>query len=149
MNCASFRNSIFDWSENDFSSFSVDEFETHSEECTECSDLLEEFSKTIAIIEQDKLNEPDPFAVTRLLQKLENYQEAEKWWVFPVSQTILRPVYLGIGIVLAILVGVVMGFEESGINRARISKNNDIESVRSELNVPDIMGDDIIQFSNQ
>jgi hypothetical protein len=149
MNCASFKNSLFALSENDYSLFSADEFEAHSKECAECSILLEEFSKTMAIIEQDKLNEPDPFVATRLIQKLENYQKAEIWWVFPVSKPVLQPLFLGIGIVVAILLGVVMGFEESGLIRTRIANNFDIESVRSELNVPDVMGDDVVQFSNQ
>ena len=144
MNCASFRNSIFAWSENDFSSFSADEFTAHSKECAECSQLLEEFNKTLAIIEQAKLIEPEPFAATRLLQKLENHQESEGLWFFPVSTPVLRPLYVGLGIVFAILLGVVVGFEESRIIRPMNYEN--LESVRSELNVPDVMKDDVIQF---
>ena len=103
----------------------------------------------MAIIEQEKRIEPNPFAETRLLQKLENYKEAENWWDFPVPKPFLRPIYLGLGITAAILLGVVMGFEEGGIYLNLTSKITNIESVRSELNVPDIMGEDIIEFSNQ
>ncbi|MCX6272590.1 MAG: hypothetical protein NTU44_15495 [Bacteroidetes bacterium] len=149
MNCEKFKNSIFAWSENDFSSFTTEEFEAHASECVQCSLLKEEIVKTMAIIEQDKHMETDPYAVPRILQKIENRQEAKNWWGFPVNKPALRPVYLGIGILVAILLGVVMGFEESGINKARIANNIDIESVRSELNVPDIMGDDVTEFSNQ
>jgi hypothetical protein len=148
MNCTSFRDNIFAALEQEYTTFSEQEFDTHKQQCQECSRLYVAFEKSVSIIETDKLLEPNPFGATRILQKLENYQERERWWLQPLRPS-FKPAVIGFGFVFALSMGILIGIQETKSGHANYAGNNEAESVRSALNVPDIMKEDIIQFSNQ
>ena len=149
MNCASFRSSILAYTEQDFHSYSVRDFEFHSHECAACAHLLSEFRLTQEIIGKDKSIEPNPFADTRMIQRLENLRERESVWIYLFSLPRFRPLYLSFGLVLAMLLGVFLGLEEGVLPAVNSHNNTDIDLLRTELNVPDMMGDDAILFANE
>jgi hypothetical protein len=148
LSCTSFRDNIFAAIEKDYSSFSATEYDQHLQDCPDCYRLFEAFGKSLSIIEEDKLVEIDPFAGTRILQKIENYQEREPWWLLPVRPS-FKPAIIGFGLIFALSMGILIGIQETKSGQADFYGNNEAESIRSALNVPDVMTEDIIHFSNQ
>ena len=73
MNCNDFREHIYSIAENDYYPYSIEEIEAHLTGCTGCSRLVKAFKLSSCIIDTDRKVEPDQYAATRLLQKLENY----------------------------------------------------------------------------
>jgi RNA polymerase sigma factor (sigma-70 family) len=107
-----------------------------------------EFRATVQQLESARLTEPPAFAEARLLQRLEEYVALPQAALWPQPMRLSRMIYLSLGAAAAILLGVMLGF--TGEKKLLLRKASDpMMDMRTELNVPAIAEEDVIQFSHQ
>lgn len=148
MECTTFRNKLFAYTEKSLPSGLQEDFALHSSTCKECSHILSEFRYTTQLIDQAKQAVPDALAAARILQKLEEHLSTPQPALWPETISAFRVLYLSLGAAAAILLGVTLGY--IGEKKIRTGKNSSdpMNDIRTELNVPKIAEDDIIEFSN-
>jgi hypothetical protein len=123
-------------------------FEDHYPTCNDCSRIVSEFQTLLSIIERKKSDEPNPFLQTRTLQRLDSHPELDKSTSFLVIQRILRPVSLSLLFLSAILIGLII-VNPWGIQFTDdLKQQNDIQVMKSGLNIPDFIDEDLTFFEN-
>jgi anti-sigma factor RsiW len=148
MDCKEFRNNLFAFTEGTLLPAADTAFRLHAASCGECSHILAEFRATVQQLESARLAEPPAFAEARLLQRLEEYVALPQAALWPQPMRLSRLIYLSLGAAAAILLGVMLGF--TGEKKLPLRNASDpMMDMRTELNVPAIAEEDVIQFSHQ
>ena len=123
-------------------------FEDHYPTCNDCSRIVSEFQTLLSLIERKKSDEPNPFLQTRILQRLDSHLEQVNKTSSPVYQRILRPVSLSFLFLTAILIGLLI-VNPWGIQLTDdIQQQNDLQVMKSGLNIPDFIDEDLAFFEN-
>lgn len=138
--CKIVHENLFAYTEGNLSDTIQSQFDAHVSDCAQCAALLSGFKSVINTIEDQKNIEPRPFAETRILHGIEQKLEAKHESQFMVFTKVLQPAIFSIGLVAAILIGLFIGYQ--GVNVSNAAKEREAASVRSELNVPDIIYDE-------
>jgi len=146
-NCKLLHENLFAYAEKTLPPALMLQLDTHVNECSKCATLLAEFNSVMAIMEDQKSMEPRPFAETRILQGIESRMEKRQKSASPVFVKILQPALISVGVLIALSIGFLIGSDFADTH-AQYSQNEEmIEAVRSDLNVPDFMTDDIFYFT--
>ena len=142
MDCSFIRRNLFSYQEHQLSGKDNKEFEAHLHSCSECSRIVSEFQSVTSVIELRKTEEPNPFAGTRIIQKLESEMESTREKTNPLYLRILQPLSVAALLVIAVIIGFsIVKQREPGIS-AIINHQQDIQAIQSDLNIPDFVDED-------
>ena len=149
MDCSKFKSDIFAFREGALSEESTHSAKLHLASCRACNWLLSEFNALDAIIEQEKLAEPNPFAATRILQRLENEVEQQKNYHFPRWIRILQPATISLALLCGIFIGSFTAKKDSTQVSRLVNTSENIEFLRSNLFISEFADEDKILVLNK
>ena len=146
-NCKLLHENVFAYVEKDLPSALLQQLDAHVNECSKCAALVAELKSTMVFMEEQKSVEPRPFAETRILQGIESRLEKRHKSASSVFARVLQPTIISVGVAAALAIGFFIGSDFAGTT-SQYSQNDEMtESVRTDLNVPEFMTDDIIYFT--
>lgn len=142
MICNEFRDNILAYTEKQLPGKLTESMDKHLEECDACMHLLAEFKIVAGYFEEERAIEPRPYAETRILEGIVttkgSYSGMFQNWI----KNSLQPAYLSLLVIFAIALGVYVGFRQEKQYSSAFPSEDQIESFRSDLNVPDFMDED-------
>ena len=145
MECKFIREHLFDYLDNELSPGEKTRFETHLGTCADCARLLEEFRTLHNAIGSGKKFEPDPYAGTRILSRIEKELDQKEPVAGHGFARILQPVILSLTILLAAWIGFTFAsYRESQSEKPKA----DINLVKTELHIADFTGEDKLLLLN-
>lgn len=144
MDCRDIENNLFAYGEGKLSPDNRHALEEHAGKCESCARLLESYRAMESVIKSDRAAEPNPFAATRILQRLENAQQRRSRY----ATAILRPVLITMALFLAISMGFLIG--SLGISRTMADETSDpqMESFKSDLFFTEFVDEDLTKFTD-
>jgi anti-sigma factor RsiW len=146
-NCKLLHENVFAYVEKDLPSALLQHLDAHVNECSKCAALVAELKSTMVLMEEQKSVEPRPFAETRILQGIESMLEKRHKSASSVFARVLQPTIICVGVAAALAIGFFIGSDFAGTT-SQYSQNDEMtKSVRTDLNVPEFMTDDIIYFT--
>ena len=149
MDCLFIRRNLFSYQEHKLSDKDNKEFEAHLLSCAECSRIVSEFRSVTSVIDLRKDAEPNPFAGTRIIQRLESEMESNKEKREPVFIRILQPLAVAALLVIAVIIGFSIVKQREPEISAIINHRQDIQAIQSDLNIPDFVDEDETFFANK
>lgn len=149
MNCSFIRRNLFSYQEHKLSDKDNKEFEAHLILCTECSRIVSEFQSLTSVIDLRKIAEPNPFAGTRIIERLESELESSKEKREPVFIRMLQPLVVAALLVIAVMIGFSIVKQREPEISAIIKHQQDIQAIQSDLNIPDFVDEDETFFANK
>ena len=108
MKCKVLHKKLIFFLEKELPENEMEQIKMHISECASCALFLEEMRKVLAIIDEEKMPETNPFLYSRVKVKLEDHAEkspAPGWF------TQLKPALQPIAFSILLAVGVYSGFE--------------------------------------
>lgn len=110
MNCNALHTKIIFFLEGELPGWEMEEVKIHLERCPDCVAFAEEMRKTLAVLENDKTPQLNPFFYTRVKARLEN-QAAERVTLQrrPVFARILQPAFFSVLLLAGIYAGIRIG----------------------------------------
>jgi anti-sigma factor RsiW len=144
--CELMQKDLFAYVENELSPARIKHLDQHISECAECNRILTEFRSVLALMEEQKSIEPRPFAETRILQGIESRLEIREKTTSRLFARIVQPTLISAGVAAALAIGFFIGSDSADIRTQNSQNNQMIESVRTDLNVPEFMTDDLTNF---
>lgn len=145
--CELLNKDLFAYMEKELSPVLIQQLDMHISECDECNRILAEFRNVQVLIEEQKSIEPRPFAETRILQEIQYRLEKKGKPTVPVFARILQPALISVGVATALSIGYLIGSDFANSNSQYSQNDEMIESVRTDLNVPEFMTDDLLHFT--
>jgi len=145
--CELLQKDLFAYLEQELPPERIQYLDHHISECDECNRFVAEFRNIFALMEKQKSVELRPFAETRLLQGIESKLEKRQKSVPPIFVRIFQPALLGVGVAIALAIGYFIGSDYADIHSQYSQTEEMTESVRTDLNVPEFMTDDLFHFS--
>lgn len=146
-NCKLLHENVFAYVEKDLPAVLLQLLDKHVAECAECAAIVTEFKSVLILMEEQKSIEPRPFAETRILQGIESRLEKQQNSPLPVFRRILQPALISVGVATALAIGFFIGSDFATVNTQYSQSEEMTESVRTDLNIPEFMTDDIIYFT--
>ena len=145
--CETLHNNLFDYVDKKMPSSLMLQLDMHVSECAECKRIVAGFRDMSVLMEEQKHIEPLPFAETRILQAVELRMEKGETTYSPVFLGVLKPAAISFGVAASLAVGFFIGSGFAGTHPAYSQNEETIEAVRSDLNVPEFMTDDLFYFT--
>jgi hypothetical protein len=110
MNCKTLHTKIIFFLEGSLPAWEMEEIKIHLENCSDCAVFANEMKKTLAVIENEKTPQLNPFFYTRVKTRLENQTEN----VVATRQTsvlvrILQPALFSLLLIAGIYSGIKIG----------------------------------------
>ena len=110
MNCKTIHKNLIFFLGNELPENEMEQIKSHITECDGCALFLEDLQKTLAVIDEEKMLESNPFLYSRLKVKLNDYGEkspAQGWLtqLKPALQPIAFSVLLALGIYSGFKIG--------------------------------------------
>ncbi|HNX42872.1 MAG TPA: hypothetical protein PLJ84_00390 [Bacteroidales bacterium] len=143
--CRLLHENLYGYAAKELPDTLMDQLDQHIAVCLDCKQLLEQFNDVLNAIGEHVGAEPLPYAGSRLLHRLEAALEMPEKSSFVFSKSILQPALISLGMLLALAIGFLIGTEGAG--RYAAYNENTIQEVRSDLNVPDFMTDELLEFT--
>ena len=142
MDCHYFCDNILAFTEKDLPSVVMTEMDLHLRGCFECSLLYSEFSHLGKYIEEEKAIEPRPFAETRIWEGVNSRLSEQR--ITPINWLVknLQPAFISIVVICAIAIGILIGMKGERQYTTSRPTDEQIESMRTDLNVPDFMDEE-------
>jgi len=145
--CELLNKNLFAYAEKELPPALMLQLDRHVSECVTCNRMVNEFKSVMALMEEQKSTELRPYAETRILQGIENRMEKLQNSKVSVFTRVLQPAMISAGVVIALSIGFFIG-SDFAASQSQYSQNEDItESVRTDLNAPEFMTDDMINFT--
>jgi predicted anti-sigma-YlaC factor YlaD len=146
--CTFVRKNIFSYIEEDLPGEIRHDVEEHLHSCKECSGIVSEFQSLSSLITKTKAAEPNPFTVTRILQRIETeiaeHSNEPRTFLFRV----IRPISFSFMFILAIVIGFALG-KQNGTSFSNAKNTpNDLQTLKSDLNIPDFIDEENIISDN-
>lgn len=108
MKCDKLHNDLIFFAEGSLSTKRKNEINDHLSKCDTCRKFVDELTYSMEIIDKEKTVETNPFLYSRILDKINNYeQSANTYRVF--APKILRPVFVILLILFGIFSGIKLG----------------------------------------
>jgi hypothetical protein len=146
--CTFIRENLFSYQENTLSSENHQLFEDHVRKCSDCVQFVNKFLQISNIFEAKRVEEPNPFIHTRTILKIESALERGNKPSFAFSKKILQPLMLSTGILMAVVIGFALGKQVDSARSMNLSRQNDIQFMKSDLYFTDFMDEDNTYFAN-
>jgi hypothetical protein len=148
IDCSFIRNNLFSYQEKQLPYGEYKEFVDHLHACEECTRIVSDFQSVTSFIDEKISAEPNPFIGTRILQRIESQLERERVTSNSGFLKILRPIFVS----FLLLIAIIIGFSIVKPLETRFSDNinhqNEIQVMKSELNIPDFIDEDNTFFDN-
>lgn len=144
MECREVQNNLFAYMEREISPDDISAFEAHISGCESCTRILAGYRAMEAAIEAEKAIEPNPFASTRILQRLESEEEKHRPLVIPA----LRPLLATLVLFLALMTGFLIGNRGMMRTPNTTIENQQIEILKSDFHIKDFVDEDITLLTN-
>ena len=121
MNCKTLHTKIIFFLEGELPAWEMEEVKIHLERCPDCDVFADEMKKTLTVLQNDKLQNVNPFFYTRVKARLENQAE-ENVAVRrnPVLVRILQPALFSLLLLGGIYAGIKIG------QPAKINSGNNV-----------------------
>lgn len=149
MDCSFIRRNLFSYQEHQLSDKDTKEFEAHLQTCPDCARIVSEFQSVTSVIDLRKTDEPNPFAGTRIIQRLESELESISEKTAPLYLRILQPLSIAALLVIAVIIGFSIVKQKEPEISAIIDHQQDIQAMQSDLNIPDFVDEDETFFANK
>jgi hypothetical protein len=146
--CDFVRDHLFSYQEKKLSGEKNQKFEVHLNTCIRCSELVLNFHSVAASIDARRADEPNPFIRTRTILKIESELERGNRPHFAFSKRILQPLMLSTIILTAVFIGLVLGKQVDSEFSGNLSRQNDIQFMKSDLYISDFTDEDNTFFEN-
>lgn len=108
MKCKNVHNKLIFFLEMELPVSEMEQVQKHLDECSECARFAAEMKNTLQILDNDKVNDENPFFYTRVKERLSKQAE-EQPAVRPVLVRILQPVAFSILLLLGVYGGFKLG----------------------------------------
>jgi len=148
MDCSFIRNNLFAYQEKQLPEREKREFEHHLHACEECDRIVSDFQSVTSVIDEKKSAEPNPFTRTRILQKIESQMECARALPNPFFQKILHPISVSFLLLIAVIIGFSIVKQGESEIFENINHQNEIQTMKSALNIPDFIDEDKTFFDN-
>ena len=145
--CELLQKDLFAYLEQELPPDRIQHLDHHISECAECNRVLAEFRSMLALMEEQKSIEPRPFAETRIMQGIESRLEKRQKSAGSFFGKILQPALISLGVAAALAIGYFIGYDFAGTHSQYTQNDQIIEAVRTDLNVPEFMTDDLFHFT--
>ncbi len=110
MNCNTLHTKIIFFTEGGLPAWEMEEIKIHLENCSDCAAFANEMKKTLAVIENEKMPQLNPFFYTRVKARLENQVEnVVATRQTPVLVRILQPALFSLLLLAGIYTGIKIG----------------------------------------
>jgi hypothetical protein len=149
MDCSFICRNLFSYQEHQLSDKDTKEFEDHLHSCPDCSRIVSEFQSVTSVIDLRKNDEPNPFAGIPLIQRLESEMESTQEKTNPLYLRILQPMSFAALLVIAVILGFSIVKQKELEISAIINHQQDIQAMKSDLNIPDFVDEDETFFANK
>jgi predicted anti-sigma-YlaC factor YlaD len=146
--CEFVRDHLFSYQEKKLLGEKNQKFEDHINTCIKCRELVHNFHSVSASIEAKRADEPNPFIQTRTIQKIESELERGNKPYFAFSKRIFQPFMLSTIILTAVFIGLVLGKQVDSEFSGNLSRQNDIQFMKSDLYITDFTVEDNVFFDN-
>lgn len=142
MNCQQFENEIFGYLEGTLPDDTYRAAHAHLKDCRHCQAIATGWEKIYQAIEKERTMEVNPFAGTRIMQRLEE-EVLSKRLHRPAWTLALRPLALAMAVSAGILMGAWQAnrFRQSG-NQPGMHSATEIENLRNSLFIHDFSDED-------
>ena len=148
MNCALFRSNITAFQEGSLSAEAMNAANNHLASCVVCSRVFAEFKEFDTIIALEKAAEPNPFAATRILQRVDSYFSTNKA-ASPAWVRMLQPAALAVALLCGILIGINTAQKSSALTTRPANPYENIEFLRSNLFISEFTDEDKVLVLNK
>jgi len=145
--CEILHKDLFAYLEKELPPVQLQHLDHHISECAECNRMLEEFRRMLALMEEQKSIEPRSFAETRIMQGIESRLEKQPKSASAVFVRLLQPALISAGVAAALTTGYFIGSDFADTHSQYTQNDEMIEAVRTDLNVPEFMTDDLFYFT--
>jgi anti-sigma factor RsiW len=145
--CELLQKDLFAYLEQELPPDRIKHLDHHISECEECNRILAEFRSMMALMDEQKSIEPRPFAETRIMQGIESRLEKQQKSASSVFVRILQPALISFGVAAALVIGFFIGSDFADTHSQYTQNDQMIEDVRTDLNVPEFMTDDLFHFT--
>lgn len=149
MDCSHFRSNIIAFREGALPEASMNSATLHLASCRACTRLVSTFRELDEIIGHEKSSEPNPFAATRILQRIENEFSEHVKPVPPLWIRMLQPVSLAVALLCGILIGSYTAKKDNAIAVRPENTPENIEILRSNLFISEITDEDKVLVLNK
>ena len=149
MDCAQFTSEIFSFSEGILPEELHRSAEHHLASCSSCARLLSEFNGLKTIIDQEKAAEPNPYAATHILQRIENEFERPKYPHSQVWVRALQPIAIAFALLIGILIGSYTANKDNAPADQLVNTTKNIEFLKSNLFIAEFADEDKILVLNK
>jgi hypothetical protein len=110
MNCKTLHTKIIFFNEGSLPAWEIEEIKIHLENCSDCVAFANELKKTLAVIENEKMPQLNPFFYTRVKSRFENQAEyGIATRQTPVLLRILQPALFSLLLLAGIYTGIKIG----------------------------------------
>ena len=108
MQCKKLHKKLIFFLEGDLPGHEMKQVKQHLAECDECAAFASEMSKTLTVLQEEKLPEMNPFFYTRVKTRLESQAEKPAQFIRnPYVARVLQPAFFS----LLLLAGIYTGFK--------------------------------------
>lgn len=145
--CELLQKDLFAYVEKGLPPDRIQHIDQHTSECDECNRILAEFRSVLELIEDQKSIGPRPFAETRIMQGIESRMENRQKTASFVLGRFFQSALITAGVAAALAIGFFIGFDFAGTHSQHYQNDEMIEDVRTDLNVPEFMTDELDYFS--
>jgi anti-sigma factor RsiW len=150
MDCSRFQSGLSDFREGKLPEQEHTGFVSHLASCPSCQRLAAGYDELLSLIGREKETEPNPFAATRLLQRIEDEFSGEQRNSHMLWIRLLQPAAIAAALAFGILIGsrtASHNVREDGMMTAGISTN--IEFLRSDLFIDEFSEENNILVLNK
>lgn len=133
MNCKTLHTKIIFFLEGELPASEMEEVKIHLESCSDCAEFAKEMRRTLAVIENEKTPQHNPFFYTRVKARLENHAESvAATRQVPVLMRIMQPALFSLLLIAGIYTGIKIG------QPAKISSD-----------IPVFSGNEVVPYFNE
>ena len=143
--CNLLHDNLFAYTEDQLPVATKELLDNHIAGCGQCAHVLSEFKSVMILMDKQKNVEIRPFAETRILQGIESKLEARQTIKASFFEKILQPAIISFAVVAAILIGLFIGYK--GVTSRQNLDQQMTESVRTDLNIPDMVYEESFTFT--
>jgi anti-sigma factor RsiW len=149
MDCQTFHKNIFAFREGSLPEELGAAVRVHMDTCAACSLLLIEFDAIAVVMDEEKSAEPNPYAATRILQRLEHELEKSDRPRQGAWLRVLQPVAVTAALLCGILIGSYTARKGNMPGGPSLKSTENIEFLRSNLFISEFTDEDKILVLNK
>ena len=149
MDCKQFNDNLFALHEGEIPDELRQSMEEHLSSCAACAKVDAGFQTLAELIEIEKTAEPNPFATTRIMQRIDATFERTDSQNTPIWTRILQPVAIAFALLTGILIGSYTAKTGTPAANQVADKSEHIELLKSDFFISEFTDEDKILDLNK